>query len=396
MMLDCKFDIDVNEELSFSKAVYYNLNPVPVKKPWRDATGGFGSYVPLQGWIRIYDDDGNCGEAFCSRGMIDNILPLVLTGEKKTYQEWYHYLYWKLRNFGFQSGQICDLGTFDLVMLDLMARRRHQPLHRFLGAKKDWAASYKGGGSLLSDDDDIVSDMTRYVEEGYTTVKFKVGSDWGRDMDRDIRRMRKVREAVGDDIEIAVDANQVFSVEDAIKFAHLVEPYHPAWFEEPIHSHDMNGIKEVCEACDEMGMMVGFGESMRNSFAFETYAEKGVGHLMPLVGRMTSMSDLIRIRDLARSKGLRFSSGGTVWFNAAFGALYDENERLENHEPMMLPMEECLSVHPTEKDGKLWLPDIEGLPSRLDVDKLASNGTLQSVRYITKEDMRGFTVRASY
>lgn len=392
-MLNCMFRIDGDEELSFTRAVYYNCNPVPVKKPWRDATGGFGNFVPLQGWIRIYDTDGNCGEAFCSRGMVDNILPLILTGETRTYQGWYQYLYWKLRNFGFQSGQICDLGTFDLIMLDLMARRRHLPLHRFLGATKDWAAAYKGGGSLLSDDDDLVSDMTRYVDEGYTTIKFKVGSDWGHDMERDLRRLRKVRRAVGDEIEIAIDANQVFQVDDAITFAHMAEPYHPAWFEEPVHSHDMNSIKQVCDHTD---LVVGFGESMRNSFAFETYAEKGVTHLMPLIGRVTSMSDLIRIRNLARSKHLRFSSGGTVWLNAAMGALYEENEKLENHEPMMLPMEECLSIHPTEEGGKLILPDLEGIPARLDTDKIARLGILESVRYIRPEDVRDFAVRASY
>lgn len=53
-----------------------------------------------------------------------------------------------------------------------------------------------------------------------------------------------------------------------------------------------------------VNMKIGYGESMRNGFAFETYAEKGVDYLMPLVGRMSKMSDLIKIRDLAREKGL--------------------------------------------------------------------------------------------
>ena len=104
------FPINENEKFQFSKAVYYNFNPIPVKKPWRDATGGFGSFAPLQGWVRIYDSEGYYGETFCSLGIVNNILPLVLTGETKTYKEWYEYLYWKMRNFGFQSGQIVDVG----------------------------------------------------------------------------------------------------------------------------------------------------------------------------------------------------------------------------------------------------------------------------------------------
>ena len=384
-----------DENITFAKAVYYNFNPVPVKKPWRDATGGFGNYVPLQGWIQIYDTDGNCGETFCSKGMVDNILPLILTGETRSYQEWYDYIYWKFRNFGFQSGQIVDLGQLDLIMLEIMARRAGQPLHRFLGAKKDWAAAYKGGGSLLCDDRELVEDMVRYVEEGYKTVKFKVGSDWGANMERDVRRLEMVRAAVGPDIEIAVDANQVWNVEQALQFAELIRPYNPAWFEEPVHAHDMNAIKELKDR--GINMKLGYGESMRNYYAFETYAEKGVDHLMPLVGRMSRMSDLLKIRKLAREKGLRFSSGGTVHLNAVFGALYDEDEALENHEPMTAPIGDCLKVKPEEKNGRIYLPDIVGTPIRVDFEKLEDNGTLESVKCFYADSARlRFAVRAAY
>lgn len=388
------FPIDENSRFCFAKAVFYNFHPIPVKKPWRDATGGFGSFVPLQGWIRIYDSEGYYGETFCSTGIVNNILPLILTGETRTYGEWYNYIYWKMRNFGFQSGQIVDLGQLDLIMLEIMAKRENKPLHRFLGAQKDWAAAYKGGGSLLSDDEELTADMVRYVEEGYKTVKFKVGSDWGKNMERDAARMEKVRTAVGPDIQIAVDGNQVWNVEEALKFAEMIRPYNPAWYEEPVHSHDMNAIKELRE---KVNMKIGYGESMRNYFAFETYAEKGVDHLMPLVGRMSKMSDLLKIRDLARKNGLLFSSGGTIWINAVFGALYDENEMLENHEPMTEPIGECLLVKPEEKNGRIYLPDIDGSPIRLNVEKLEKEGTIESVKYFyASEGNRSFAVRAAY
>lgn len=388
------FPIDENSKFCFAKAVFYNFHPIPVKKPWRDATGGFGSFVPLQGWIRIYDSDGYYGETFCSTGIVNNILPLILTGETRTYSEWYNYIYWKMRNFGFQSGQIVDLGQLDLIMLEIMAKREKKPLHRFLGAQKDWAAAYKGGGSLLSDDEELTEDMVRYVEEGYKTVKFKVGSDWGKNMERDAARMEKVRAAVGPDIQIAVDGNQVWNVEEALRFAEMIRPYNPAWYEEPVHSHDMNAIKQLRE---KVNMKIGYGESMRNYFAFETYAEKGVDHLMPLVGRMSKMSDLLKIRDLARENGLLFSSGGTIWINAVFGALYDESEMLENHEPMTEPIGECLLVKPEEKNGRIYLPDMEGSPIRLNVEKLEKEGTIESVKYFyASEGNRSFAVRAAY
>lgn len=384
-----------DQNLSFTKAIFYNFHPIPVKKPWRDATGGFGSFIPLQGWIQLFDQDGICGETFCSVGLVENILPLILTGETKSFSEWYQYLYWKLRNYGFQSGQIADLGQFDYLVLDILARRNNLPLHRFLGAKKDWCSIYKGGGSLLSSDADLVSDMERYVREGNRIIKFKVGSDWGQNMQRDVQRMAMVRDAVGPDIKIAVDGNQVWSVEEALRFADLIRPYDPAWFEEPCHSHDMNAIKELKDR--GVGLKLGYGESMRNYFSFETYAEKGVDHLMPLVGRMSKMSDLLKIRELSKNNGLMFSSGGTSWLNAAFGALYDEDEYIENHEPMTGPMGDILSVKSEEKDGRFYLPDLIGTPIRLDINRLEKDNILESTKYLYSEKMKtSFAVRAAY
>lgn len=383
------------DKITFSKAIYYNFNPIPLPRLFKDATGGFGNFAPLQGWIQIYDTEGYCGETFCSSGMIDNILPLILTDETKTYNEWYHDIYWKLRNFGFQSGQIVDLGQLDLIMLEILARRAQKPLHRFLGAKKDWASVYKGGGAIILDDNELVEDMVRYVEEGYLTIKFKVGSDLGKNMERDVRRMELVRKAVGDKVSVAVDGNQVWNVDEALKFADLIRPYHPAWFEEPVHAHDMNAIKELKDR--GINMKIGYGESMRNYYAFETYAEKGVDHLMPLVGRMSRMDDLLKIRDLARKNGLDFSSGGTTYVNAIFGALYEENEMLEFHEPITYTLGQCLEVKPEEKNGRFYLPNIVGSPIRIALDKLEAEGALESKRcfYSTSAKM-SFAVRAAY
>lgn len=65
----------------------------------------------------------------------------------------------------------------------------------------------------------------------------------------------------------------------------------------------MNGIRRL----KEMGVKIpiAFGESMRIYYEYETYIEKGVDHVQPSVGRMTRMDDLIRIRDLAREKGVK-------------------------------------------------------------------------------------------
>ncbi len=372
------FRYDFDEKLSFRKAVYYEFDPIALPRVFQDGTGGLGKFAPERGCIELYDSEGFVAHYLAiDQTFIDTILPLILTGETRSFNEWREFLYWKVRNSGSQSEKAVCLGKMDTLMLDLLAQRKNLPLHRFLGAKKDWAKAYKGGGSILLDDDELLDDMQRYVSEGYTTVKFKVGSE---QLERDVRRIDKVRSALGPQIEIAVDANQKWDVATAAKFAELTEPYHLAWLEEPIHANDMNGIRQLKEY--GFNVPLAFGESMRISYEFEMYAEKGVDVLQPSVGRMTRIDDLIAIRDLARAKGLRFMSGGRVYLCALFGTLLDDDELIEFHEPISQPVSEYALNIPIERNGRFYLPtDMPGNPQRLNLEKLETDRLLKSKRY---------------
>jgi len=372
------FRYNFNEKLCFSKAIYYEFDPIALPRVFQDGTGGLGQFAPERGCIELYDTEGFVAHYLAiDKTFVETILPLILTGETRTFNEWREFLYWKVRNSGCQSEKAVCLGKMDTLMLDLLAQRKDMPLHRFLGATKDWAKAYKGGGSILLEDSELVDDMQRYVDEGYTTVKFKVGSS---EMERDLRRIDKVRTALGPDIEIAVDANQKWDVATAAKFAELTESFNLAWFEEPIHANDMNGIRELKEK--GFKVPIAFGESMRISYEFEIYAEKGVDVLQPSVGRMTRIDDLIAIRDLARDKGIRFMSGGRVYLCALFGTLFNEDELVEFHEPISKPVSEYALNIPEERNGRFYLPiDMPGNPQRLNLEKLERDGLLKSKNY---------------
>ena len=131
----------------------------------------------------------------------------------------------------------------------------------------------------------------------------------------------------------------------------------------------------------EMGVKIpiAFGESMRIYYEYETYIEKGVDHVQPSVGRMTRMDDLIRIRDLAREKGVKFTSGGRIYLNAIFGCLYNEDEWIEYHEPISRPVGAYTLFQPEEKNGRFYCqPDLPGNPQRLDIAKLEKDGLMES------------------
>lgn len=231
------------DKIKIERAEFYRLAPIPLPRPFKDGTGGVRTASLFGNWVKLYDTEGICGEGPCTELMLSFFVPILLEAGPMANGELIEKLYWNIRNFGYQSAHVRELGSLDLILLDLLARKRKQPLHRFLGAKKDWANVYKGGGSVLLTDEELVEDMLRFKAEGYRQTKFKIGQS--QDWTGDLRRLEKVREALGEDFGIAVDANQAWDADTAFAFAKEAAAFHISWFEEPIHAYDMEGTKKA-------------------------------------------------------------------------------------------------------------------------------------------------------
>ncbi len=367
--------------IKIERAEFYRLSPIPLPRPFKDGTGGIRTASLFGSWVRLYDTDGAYGEGPCTELMLSFFIPILLEAEPMTNGELIEKLYWNIRNFGYQSAHARELGSLDMILLDLLAMRRKQPLHRFLGAKKDWANVYKGGGSVLLSDEELVEDMLRFKEEGYHQTKFKIGQT--KDWKEDLRRLQKVREALGEDFGIAVDANQAWDVDTAFDFAKEAAKLHASWFEEPIHAYDMDGLKELTDRLAEadIDVPIAMGESVRSYHTFVQYAEHGAKHLQPANANLYSISEIMRVRDLAKKRGLGLETGGITFANVVLGTLYDENGLIEYHQPIMEVLVPYMSVTSEIYDGKFYLPSTPGMPMQLDFEKLKKDGLLKEVIY---------------
>ena len=130
------------------------------------------------------------------------------------------------------------IACLDCAMWDLLGKARGQSVATLMGGRLrerlpiiSIGGYYREGKTLA----DIGREMALYREAGMAGCKFKVG---GLAPEADAERVRAARAAVGPGFVLAVDANRGWSVEDAVRFAHLVEPLDIAWFEEPCHWHD--------------------------------------------------------------------------------------------------------------------------------------------------------------
>ena len=122
------------EIITLKKAVYYDIAPIPLPVPFKDGTGGVRHASFFKGWMKIYDEDGFCGQGPAGPLMTDFFLPRMLDVPGKSNGAWMEYFWWEVRNFGYQSPYIAEMTNLDWLLLDLLANRAGLPLHRFLGA----------------------------------------------------------------------------------------------------------------------------------------------------------------------------------------------------------------------------------------------------------------------
>ena len=362
------------EKFCFTRAVVHALRPIPMDAPFYDSTMGPFNTVKISYWMELYDKDGTMGQAPVSEFMLKGILPLVLTGKSETYKDIYNRVYWQNRNNGFSSEVYNDLGRFDYIINDILAKRKNQSLHRYLGATRDWVNVYASGHGTNTSIQELVSEAESFKSLGYTVYKMKVATNFGSDNKGDAERVRIMRETIGPQAKLAIDANQVWNAEEAMAFYDLVARYDIYWYEEPVNSHDLAELEKLTKMCPSI---ISMGESFRNHHLFKAYADAGVRFLQY---NLFGLEDWQKVRDLAKERGLMFSSGSLPMISAYF-ATTDESCYQEYLKPTNGPVLRYMKIKPEERDGKFFIPDVPGSPMVPDWEKLDKDNYLDGRKY---------------
>jgi L-alanine-DL-glutamate epimerase-like enolase superfamily enzyme len=130
-----------------------------------------------------------------------------------------------------------------MALWDLMAQSAGLPLYQFLGARApdNRVRAYGSGLDFPHSEEDAVAMFRRFVQRGFTAIKVKVGH---LDPKRDLRRLQAVRDAVGDEIEMAIDANEAWSCDEAIQRIRFFEKegIWLSYVEDPLHHDDLAGM----------------------------------------------------------------------------------------------------------------------------------------------------------
>jgi L-alanine-DL-glutamate epimerase-like enolase superfamily enzyme len=147
-----------------------------------------------------------------------------------------------VRNVGRPGIASHALSAVDVALWDLKARLLGVPLFRLLGAARERVAIYGSGGFCSFSDDELREQLGGWAGEGIPRVKMKVG----RDPAADEHRVALAREAVGEEVELMVDANGAWTVPQALDCAWRWRDAHQiAWIEEPVSGDDLRGLREI-------------------------------------------------------------------------------------------------------------------------------------------------------
>ncbi|MET8975733.1 L-fuconate dehydratase [Streptomyces sp. NPDC004539] len=164
---------------------------------------------------------------------------------------------------------------------------------------RGYPAYTTSAGWLGYDDEKLARLAAEAVADGFTQIKLKVGAD----LDDDVRRCRVAREVVGPDIRIAVDANQRWDVEEAIRWTNALAPFDPYWIEEPTSPDDILGHAAVRRGVAPV--KVATGEHVQNRIVFKQLLQAGSLDVLQLdAARVGGVNENLAILLLAAKFGV--------------------------------------------------------------------------------------------
>lgn len=157
----------------------------------------------------------------------------------------YEAMHRAVRNAGRPGIAACAISAVDVALWDLKARLLDLRLARLFGAVRAAVPVYASGGFTTQDGPELAGQLSGWAERGFTRYKIKIGESWGAAEGRDLARVFLARDVIGDGAELFVDANGGYTRKQAVRVGRRLADADVVWFEEPVSSDDLAGLREI-------------------------------------------------------------------------------------------------------------------------------------------------------
>jgi L-alanine-DL-glutamate epimerase-like enolase superfamily enzyme len=293
------------KEMKITKVETFVIH-VPITPPISDSITAC-THWGLAG-CHIYTDEGIFGTGFTGTSAqgddmivdtIDKYYTPILIGRDpfEVKKLWEEMRFGKMHWLGRAGIAHMALAAVDIALWDIMAKTAEKPLWKYLGGHKpDKISTYNTNGGWLNWSlDTLVRETTKFVEEGFTGVKMKVGLP---DPKEDYKRVKAIREAIGDDVILMIDANQMWDINTAMTWGKRLEEFNLFWLEEPLNPDDIMGHKRLA---NELNIPIALGEHIYNKYAFRDYFHQGaIEYCQVDVTRVGGITEWLDVASLSK------------------------------------------------------------------------------------------------
>ncbi|MCD1145236.1 mandelate racemase/muconate lactonizing enzyme family protein [Kocuria sp. LUK] len=265
----------------------------------------------------------------------------------------YDKLLWAGASVGRSGVATQALAAIDIALWDLKAKRAGLPLAKLLGARRDSVRTYNtSGGFLNASLEEVTERATRSLEEGIGGIKIKVGLPDSRE---DLRRVSGVREHIGPDVPLMVDANQQWDRATALRMGRRLEEFDLTWIEEPLDAYDAEGHAALAAALDTP---VATGEMLASVAEHVRLIEaRACDIIQPDCPRVGGITPFLRLLTLADHHGLDLAPHFAMEIHLHLAATYAREPWVEHFDWLDPLFDERLET----EGGRMLVPDRPGL-----------------------------------
>lgn len=291
---------------------------VPTDRPEQDGTLDWNATTLV---VAEIDGGGITGQGFVygdrgAAGIVrDTLAPLIRGRNALDISGCWQAMAAAIRNLGRPGVGTTALSVLDVALWDLKSRMLGLPLFRLLGAVRDGVPAYGSGGFTNYADEELDAQVRGWLDLGLRHAKIKIG----RDAKRDMARVRLCRDLLGPDRTLMVDANGALDVQQARARAAAFAEQGVSWFEEPVSSDDLAGLREIALTTPP-GMEIAAGEYGWDAIYFRRMLEARAVHvLQPDAGRCGGVTGFLQAEALAAAFGRPLSAHTAPSLHAHLG-----------------------------------------------------------------------------
>ncbi|MFF4048221.1 enolase C-terminal domain-like protein [Streptomyces chartreusis] len=304
---------------------------VPTDAPEADGTLSWNSTTVVMAEVTSGDTTGTgwtYGPAAVGDFLRDHLAPLIEGRGALDVPAAHEAMCRAIRDAGRPGVAACAISALDIALWDLKARLLELPLARLLGVCRERVPVYGSGGFTTYHDKHLAAQLNGWVHgQHIPRVKIRIGEDRGRATPRDLDRVRTARQVIGPQAELYVDASGAYTRKQAIRVGHGLAGHDVGWFQEPVSSDDLTGLRLVRDSlpCDVTAGAHGYDLP----YFARMISAGAVDCLQIDATRCGGLTEFVRAAALAQAHGLEVSAHRAPHAHAAAAAAIPNLRHIE-------------------------------------------------------------------